>query len=140
MIQCIKFKKDKKTKSTIGNFTGTYNECKKYTFSSYKKCIEELKDRIKNEGGVLGEFEQSENNLISLPRVSHIIDKIDIDEHGNIKGQLRILDTFYGKITNTLIDNNYNMSLSMRCICREKKDGDYEVYHIITFDLLPTQH
>lgn len=80
---------------------------------------------------------------VSLPKVSHNITKIWLDESDEVVyGELDILDTPAGRILKTLIDYGSILGISSRGAGRVIKEGnenivDPDTYNFVTFDIVP---
>lgn len=85
---------------------------RKYVLSDFNKLnvdldniqevLNELNERIKHVGCLYGEFGYSEIFDVSLDKVSHVIRNITYD-NGKVYGDIKILNTYNGKIVSHLI-------------------------------------
>lgn len=92
--------------------------------------MNDIKDKIEK-GIFLGEF-NTNNSIISLSKVSHIIEKVEIDDIGLIT-HVRILDTPEGKKVKNLIDNDVELFLSARYTGIKDGNGIKDM-NLISFD------
>lgn len=105
------------------------------------KHIGYLRDKIKNDNGLLGELDHPEGRFdISLKEASHIITDLwyDMNEHC-VMGALRILDTPNGKIAQELIEQGYPIFVSSRAAGDvNEKTREVEIAQIFTYDIVCT--
>jgi len=89
-----------------------------------------------NENRAMGELDHSDEQVVNLKNVSHVIRKIWWDGD-NIMGRIEILPTPAGNILRSLIENNVTIGVSSRGVGElEQKGGVMEVssYSLICWD------
>lgn len=76
-----------------------------------------------------GELNHPSGPTINLDRVSHIIEKLELQDNGTVYGKARVVDTPMGNIVRGLIDGGANLGVSTRGLgsLREGKNGIMEV-------------
>ena len=141
---------------TSGNtykFKGVFTQCSTpehkvinrnnriYTEKEMLKHIGYLRDKIKNDNGLLGELDHPEGRFdISLKEASHIITDLWYDQNEHcVMGALRILDTPNGKIAQELIEQGYPIFVSSRAAGDvNEKTREVEIAQIFTYDIVCT--
>lgn len=109
----------------------------------WKKVIESerVRDLIGSKG-LLGEADHPEGLETSIPRVSHAISKMWLDEaHNTLYGRIDVLDTPSGRIVKTLADYGWKPGISSRGLgevvsSAGRREIDPDTYEYITHDLV----
>lgn len=98
-----------------------------------------LREKIKNDGGLLGELDHPEDRVdISLKDVSHKIVDLYYDDNTHcVMGKLQLLDTPNGKIAKELVDAGMPIFVSSRAAGQaDEKSHEVEIYQIFTYDIV----
>lgn len=98
-----------------------------------KYCREDLEIQIKDKP-FFGELESNHGLDINLSRVSHSLENLAVSDRGLI-GDIRILDTPFGKIAESLLDAGVKLTTSIRATGLLKDDLTVSDLTLITFDL-----
>ena len=84
-----------------------------YPLHEIRKAVENIKESIQKDNGVLGECDHPQELQIHLDRVSHKITEMWMDG-ANGYGKLQILPTPCGNIVRTLLDCGVKLGVSSR--------------------------
>ena len=107
-----------------------------YQREDYINQIPYLKEKISKKM-LMGELDHPQNYDTSLKNVSHQITDIWYDSADDtVKVRLKLLNTFYGRIAKSLIDDGVQISISSRSAGKVSEDGVVSLFKIFTFDLV----
>ena len=95
-----------------------------YPMDVMKKEVERYTKENIEKNRAYGELGHPDSPTINLDRVSHMIKELKLDGN-NYVGKAKIMDTPYGKIVKSLIDEGANLGVSSRGMgsLRAKSDG-----------------
>jgi hypothetical protein len=95
-----------------------------YPMEVMKKEVERYTKENIEKNRAYGELGHPDSPTINLDRVSHMIKELKLDGN-NYVGKAKIMDTPYGKIVKSLIDEGANLGVSSRGMgsLRAKNDG-----------------
>ncbi|WJZ23488.1 peptidase [Listeria phage LIS04] len=141
--------------SALCTLTGPFADCniptrnnRMYTLDLWRKVlssshVKEMLDTKTFFGEADHPFAVEGRLEVSLPKVSHVITKLWIDEESKIVyGSLDILDTPSGRILKTMIDYGSILGISSRAAGQvvtknNKPVVDEDTYNFVTFDIVP---
>jgi len=108
-----------------------------YTAEKFIPCLQELNERIKTMGVVYGEFDHPDVFDTSLSRASHIIRRVNyVKESNRIEGQIKLLDTYWGKEAKSLVEDNCPIFVSSRAAGVTEADGTVTLKKLFTYDIV----
>jgi hypothetical protein len=108
-----------------------------YTADKFIPCLEELNDRIQNMGVVYGEFDHPDVFDTSLSRASHIIRKASyVKESNRVEGEIKLLNTYWGKEAKSLVDDGCPVFVSSRAAGITESDGTVTLKKLFTYDIV----
>ena len=108
-----------------------------YTAEKYLPALSELNERISTLGVVYGEFDHPDVFDTSLSRASHIIRKAEyIKEKNLVTGEIKLLNTYWGKEAKALVDDEMPLFVSSRAAGITESDGSVALKKLFTFDLV----
>jgi uncharacterized protein (DUF2164 family) len=108
-----------------------------YTADKFIPCLQELNERMKTMGVVYGEFDHPDVFDTSLSRASHIIKKVNfIKESNRVEGEIKLLNTYWGKEAKSLVDDNCPVFVSSRAAGVTESDGTVTLKKLFTYDIV----
>ena len=108
-----------------------------YTAEKFLPALDELNERIQNLGVVYGEFDHPDVFDTSLSRASHIITKASYLKEGNkVEGEIRLLNTYWGKEAKALVDDGCPIFVSSRAAGITEADGSVSLKKLFTYDIV----
>ncbi len=108
-----------------------------YTADKFIPCLDELNERINTMGVVYGEFDHPDVFDTSLSRSSHLIQKaFYVKESNRVDGQIRLLNTYWGKEAKALVDDGCPMFVSSRAAGITEANGTVTLKKLFTYDIV----
>ena len=106
-----------------------------YTAEKFLPHLQELLTRKEQLGVVYGEFDHPDVFDTSLSRVSHTIEKAFYYKETNVvKGEIRLLNTHWGKEAKALVNDGCPIFVSSRAAGITESDGTVTVKKLFTYD------
>jgi hypothetical protein len=106
-----------------------------YTAEKFLPHLDELLARKKQMTVVYGEFDHPDVFDTSLSRVSHTIENaFYVKESNLVKGEIRLLNTHWGKEAKALVDDGCPIFVSSRAAGITESDGTVTVKKLFTYD------
>jgi hypothetical protein len=106
-----------------------------YTAEKFIPHLNELLSRKSQMGVVYGEFDHPDVFDTSLSRVSHTIENATYVKESNlVKGEIRLLNTHWGKEAKALVDDGCPIFVSSRAAGITESDGTVTVKKLFTYD------
>ena len=106
-----------------------------YTAEKFIPHLNELLNRKNQLGVVYGEFDHPDVFDTSLSRVSHTIENAQYVKESNIvTGEIRLLNTHWGKEAKALVDDGCPIFVSSRAAGITESDGTVTVKKLFTYD------
>ena len=132
---------DAKNKYVLGGiFTefGVKNRNERiYTADKFVPALNELNERMNSLGAVYGEFDHPDVFDTSLARASHVITKAKyISEKNLVEGEIRLLNTYWGKEAKALVDDGCPVFVSSRAAGITESDGSVSLKKLFTYDIV----
>jgi hypothetical protein len=108
-----------------------------YTADKFIPALDELNERMNSLGVVYGEFDHPDVFDTSLSRASHIITKANyIKESNLVSGEIRLLNTYWGKEAKALVDDGCPVFVSSRAAGITESDGTVSLKKLFTYDIV----
>ena len=108
-----------------------------YTADKFIPCLRELNERMSTMGVVYGEFDHPDVFDTSLSRASHLIQKaFYVKENNRVDGQIRLLNTYWGKEAKALVDDGCPLFVSSRAAGVTESDGTVTLKKLFTYDIV----
>ena len=99
---------------------------------SYMKLVRERRAH--------GELDHDDQPVVNLKNISHIITDIEMQENGDVIGEIEVLNTPMGNIAKALIEAQVTVGISSRALGSVYSNGDADVVeddlHFICWDLV----
>jgi len=108
-----------------------------YTADKFLPCLNELNERMSTMGVVYGEFDHPDVFDTSLSRASHIIKNVKyVKESNRVDGQIKLLNTYWGKEAKALVDDGCPVFVSSRAAGVTESDGTVTLKKLFTYDIV----
>ena len=108
-----------------------------YTADKFLPALNELNERMSSLGVVYGEFDHPDVFDTSLSRASHIITKANYLKESNlVSGEIRLLNTYWGKEAKALVDDGCPVFVSSRAAGITESDGTVSLKKLFTYDIV----
>ena len=108
-----------------------------YTAEKFLPALQELNERMNNLGVVYGEFDHPDVFDTSLSRASHIITKASYVKESNlVNGEIKLLNTYWGKEAKALVDDGCPVFVSSRAAGITESDGTVSLKKLFTYDIV----
>ena len=108
-----------------------------YTADKFLPALDELNERMNSLGVVYGEFDHPDVFDTSLSRASHIITKANYVKESNlVNGEIRLLNTYWGKEAKALVDDGCPVFVSSRAAGITESDGTVSLKKLFTYDIV----
>ena len=108
-----------------------------YTAEKFIPCLQELNERINTMGVVYGEFDHPDVFDTSLSRSSHIVRNVKyVKEANRVEGQIKLLNTYWGKEAKALVEDNCPVFVSSRAAGVTEADGTVTLKKLFTYDIV----
>jgi hypothetical protein len=108
-----------------------------YTADKFIPALDELNERMNSLGVVYGEFDHPDVFDTSLSRASHIITKANYVKESNlVSGEIRLLNTYWGKEAKALVDDGCPVFVSSRAAGITESDGTVSLKKLFTYDIV----
>ena len=130
-------KKDYILNGTFTEFNVKNRNERVYTADKFLPALEELNERMSTLGAVYGEFDHPDVFDTSLSRASHIITKANYVKESNlVSGEIRLLNTYWGKEAKSLVDDGCPVFVSSRAAGITESDGSVSLKKLFTYDIV----
>ncbi len=106
-----------------------------YPVEEIRSAVNTLSEKIKQNGGVLGECDHPEGLTINLDRVSHAITEMRMEGANGI-GKLKLIDTDHGTTIRKIIQAGVRLGVSSRGSGNVDHRGYVSDFEIITVDIV----
>lgn len=108
-----------------------------YSADKFIPCLDELNERISTMGVVYGEFDHPDVFDTSLSRASHIIKSTTyVKESNRVEGQIKLLNTYWGKEAQSLVDDGCPVFVSSRAAGITEANGTVSLKKLFTYDIV----
>jgi hypothetical protein len=108
-----------------------------YTADKFLPALQELNERMTSLGVVYGEFDHPDVFDTSLSRASHIITKANYVKESNlVNGEIRLLNTYWGREAKALVDDGCPVFVSSRAAGITESDGTVSLKKLFTYDIV----
>jgi hypothetical protein len=108
-----------------------------YTADEFVPYVTEMMDKKKWGGAVYGEFDHPDVFDISMKYVSHIIESCNYNQEANrIDGEIRLLNTTWGKEAKALVDDGCPIFVSSRAAGVTESNGHVKLKKLFTYDIV----
>lgn len=108
-----------------------------YTAEKFIPALQELNERMTTLGVVYGEFDHPDVFDTSLSRASHIITKASyVKEQNLVSGEIKLLNTYWGKEAKSLVDDQLPLFVSSRAAGVTEANGSVSLKKLFTYDIV----
>ena len=107
-----------------------------YPIREINRAVNTINEQISSGMSVLGEVDHPDDLKINLDRVSHMIEKMWMDDSDGI-GKLKILPTPMGQLVKTMLDSGVKLGVSSRGSGNvDDRTGHVSDFEIVTVDVV----
>ena len=107
-----------------------------YPIREINRAVNTINEQISSGMSVLGEVDHPDDLKINLDRVSHMIEKMWMDDSDGI-GKLKILPTPMGQLVKTMLDSGVKLGVSSRGSGNvDDRTGQVSDFEIVTVDVV----
>ncbi len=108
-----------------------------YTSQSFLPHLDELISRKNSLGVVYGEFDHPDVFDISMKSLSHTVESAVYNkETDSVHGSIRLLNTYYGKEAQSIIDDQLPLFVSSRAAGVTEGNGHVSLRKLFTYDIV----
>jgi hypothetical protein len=108
-----------------------------YTAAEFVPYVTEMMDRKNWGGAVYGEFDHPDVFDISMKYVSHLIENATYNQEADrIDGEIRLLNTTWGKEAKSLVDDGCPIFVSSRAAGVTESNGHVKLKKLFTYDIV----
>ena len=130
-------KKDYVLGGTFTEFDVKNRNERVYTSDKFLPALQELNERMTTLGAVYGEFDHPDVFDTSLSRASHLVTKASFVKESNlVAGEIRLLNTYWGKEAKALVDDGCPVFVSSRAAGITEADGSVSLKKLFTYDIV----
>lgn len=106
-----------------------------YLADKFLPHLDELLERKKTLSVIYGEFDHPDVFDTSLSRVSHTVEKVFyVKEKNRVDGEIKLLNTHWGKEAQSLIDSDCPIFVSSRAAGVTESNGEVTIKKLFTYD------
>jgi len=106
-----------------------------YTADKFLPHLNEMIERKNSLGVIFGEFDHPDVFDVSLRRASHVIENVWFNQEKNrVDGQIKLLNTQWGKDAQAIVDAGYPLFVSSRAAGVTEGNGHVSVKKLFTYD------
>jgi hypothetical protein len=128
-------KKDYRMSGIFTEFDKLNRNDRIYTAEKFIPHLNEMLERKNSLGVIYGEFDHPDVFDTSLSRVSHTIEKVYFNKNENrVEGEIRLLNTHWGKEAKALVDDGLPLFVSSRAAGVTESDGTVTIKKLFTYD------
>lgn len=107
-----------------------------YTAESFVPHVSEMMKK-KEWGVIYGEFDHPDVFDVSMKYVSHVVENAWFNKKDNrIDGEIRLLNTQYGKDAKAIVDDGYPLFVSSRAAGVTESNGHVQLKQLFTYDIV----
>ena len=106
-----------------------------YTADKFLPHLNEMIERKNSLGVIFGEFDHPDVFDVSLRRASHVLENVWFNQEKNrVDGQIKLLNTQWGKDAQAIVDAGYPLFVSSRAAGVTEGNGHVSVKKLFTYD------
>lgn len=120
-------------------FSGWYDNDKKYDLEAYREAVEDFREKIKSNQafGTLEHNPQHEILVVSPADISHEVTDLNVEDNGMVVGQVKFMKTVSGEMVKKIANTHPEyLQIAPVGTCHVDENGVVDDLTLVRFDFV----